>query len=275
MKMRRIIAIVKKDLLEVLPNKGAWLPMIIVPLIFVVIMPLAFLLLPQVVNLSPEEMMPAYQVKGFLANLPPSMTAALDGLDEVETMQVMILGYFFAPMFLIFPLMISTIIASESFAGERERKTIEALLYTPASDAELFTGKALAAFIPAILVTWISFIIYAIVLNTAGFSLYGQVWFPLASWFPLLFWVTPAVALMGVAFTVLISARNPTFMGSYQTSGSLVILVLGLVAGQAAGVLYLSVGVGMLVGLFFWLVAGGMTWFSIKNFNRSKLLTTG
>ncbi|HQP08419.1 MAG TPA: hypothetical protein PLY85_05295, partial [Anaerolineaceae bacterium] len=72
-----------------------------------------------------------------------------------------------------------------------------------------------------------------------------------------------------------ISARNPTFMGSYQTSGSLVILVLGLVAGQAAGVLYLSVGVGMLVGLFFWLVAGGMTWFSIKIFNRSKLLTTG
>ena len=46
MKMRRIIAIVKKDLLEVLPNKGAWLPMIIVPLIFVVIMPLAFLLQP-------------------------------------------------------------------------------------------------------------------------------------------------------------------------------------------------------------------------------------
>lgn len=275
MKTRKILAIVKKDWLEVLPNKGAWMPMIIVPLIFVIIMPLAFLLLPRFINLTPEEMMPAYQIKGFLENLPPVMTDKLVGLDQVETMQVIVLGYFFAPMFLIFPLMISTIIASESFAGERERKTIEALLYTPASDAELFTGKALAAFIPAIAVTWISVIIYAIVLNTVGFSIYQQVWFPLAAWYPLIFWVTPAVALLGVAFTVLISARNPTFMGSYQTSGSLVILVLGLVAGQAAGVLYLSVGVGMLIGLFFWLVAGAMTWFSIKSFNRTKLLTSG
>ena len=275
MKIRKIIAIIKKDWLEVLPNKGAWMPMIIVPLIFIIVIPLAFLLLPRFINLTPEEMMPAYQIKGFLENLPPVMTEKLATLNQVETMQVIVLGYFFAPMFLIFPLMISTIIASESFAGERERKTIEALLYTPASDAELFTGKALAAFIPAIAVTWISVIIYAIVLNTVGFSIYQQVWFPLAAWYPLIFWVTPAVALLGVAFTVLISARNPTFMGSYQTSGSLVILVLGLVAGQAAGVLYLSVGVGMLVGLFFWLLAGAMTWFSIKSFNRTKLLTSG
>jgi len=275
MKTRKILAIVKKDWLEVLPNKGAWMPMIVVPLVFVILIPFAFLILPRFINLTPEEMMPAYQIKGFLENLPPVMTEKLAGLDQVETMQVIVLGYFFAPMFLIFPLMISTIIASESFAGERERKTIEALLYTPASDAELFTGKALAAFIPAIAVTWISVIIYAIVLNTVGFSIYQQVWFPLAAWYPLIFWVTPAVALLGVAFTVLISARNPTFMGSYQTSGSLVILVLGLVAGQAAGVLYLSVGVGMLVGLFFWLLAGAMTWFSIKSFNRTKLLTSG
>ena len=275
MKTRKILAIVKKDWLEVLPNKGAWMPMIVVPLVFVILIPFAFLILPRFINLTPEEMMPAYQIKGFLENLPSVMTDKLAGLDQVETMQVIVLGYFFAPMFLIFPLMTSTIIASESFAGERERKTIEALLYTSASDAELFTGKALAAFIPAIAVTWISVIIYAIVLNTVGFSIYQQVWFPLAAWYPLIFWVTPAVALLGVAFTVLISARNPTFMGSYQTSGSLVILVLGLVAGQAAGVLYLSVGVGMLIGLFFWLVAGAMTWFSIKSFNRTKLLTSG
>ena len=34
------------------------------------------------------------------------------------------LGYLFAPMFLIMPLMLSSIIAAESFAGERERKTL-------------------------------------------------------------------------------------------------------------------------------------------------------
>ncbi|MEN6435433.1 MAG: ABC transporter permease subunit [Anaerolineaceae bacterium] len=275
MKIKTIFTIAKKDLLEVKQNKTAWGPMLIVPLIFTLVIPLAFLLLPRLINIAPEELMPAYQLKGFLANLPESMTAILSGLTEVQSMQVLVLGYLFAPMFLIFPLMISTIIAAESFAGERERKTIEALLYTPATDAELFVGKSMAAFLPSLVVTWISFIIYSVVLNVAGFSIYNHLWFPVASWYPLMFWITPAVALLGIAFTVLISARTPTFMGAYQTSGSLVIIVLGLVAGQATGLLYLSVGISMLVGLFFWLVAGLLTWYAIRLFSRSKLLTAG
>lgn len=275
MKIKTIFTIAKKDLLEVKQNKTAWGPMLIVPLIFTLVIPLAFLLLPRLINIAPEELMPAYQLKGFLANLPESMTAILSGLTEVQSMQVLVLGYLFAPMFLIFPLMISTIIAAESFAGERERKTIEALLYTPATDAELFVGKSMAAFLPSLVVTWISFIIYSVVLNVAGFSIYNHLWFPVASWYPLMFWITPAVALLGIAFTVLISARTPTFMGAYQTSGSLVLIVLGLVAGQATGLLYLSVGISMLVGLFFWLVAGLLTWYAIRLFSRSKLLTAG
>jgi ABC-type transport system involved in multi-copper enzyme maturation permease subunit len=275
MKLKTIFAITKKDLLEVKQNKSAWGPMLIVPMIFCIIIPLAFLLLPHLINMSPEEMMPSYQLKGFLANLPESMTAILTGLDEVQSMQVLILGYLFAPMFLIFPLMISTIIGAESFAGERERKTIEALLYTPATDAELLVGKIMAALIPSLVVSWGSFIVYSIVLNAAGFSIFNRLWFPVPSWYPLMFWITPAVALLGVAFTVLISARTPTFMGAYQTSGSLVIIVLGLVAAQATGLLYLSVGISMLVGLFLWLVAGLLTRYAIQFFNRSKLLTEG
>ncbi len=272
MKTRRIFAIAKKDLLEVLQNKAAWMPMIVVPIIFVIVIPLVFMLLPRYI---PDEMMSTNELMGFLESLPGSMSSVLTGLDQIETMQVLILGYMFAPMFLIFPLMISTIIAAESFAGERERKTIEALLYTPASDAELFIGKALAAFIPALAVTWVSFLLYTIVLNVTGFSIFEHIWFPLPTWYPLMFWLTPAIALLGISFTVLISARTPTFLGAYQTSGSLVILVLGLVVGQATGVLYLSVGIGILVGLFVWLVAGLMTYFSIRTFNRSKLLTSG
>jgi ABC-type Na+ efflux pump permease subunit len=275
MKAKTIFAITKKDLLEVKQNKSAWAPMIIVPMIFCIVIPLAFLLLPRLINMAPEEMMPSYQLKGFLANLPASMTAILTGLDEVQSMQVLILGYLFAPMFLIFPLMISTIVASESFAGERERKTIEALLYTPATDAELLVGKVMAALIPSLVVSWGSFLLYAVVLNAAGVSIFNRLWFPVPSWYPLMFWITPAIALLGVAFTVLISSRTPTFMGAYQTSGSLVIIVLGLVAAQATGLLYLSVGISMLVGLFLWLVAGLLTRYAIRIFNRSKLLTEG
>jgi ABC-type Na+ efflux pump permease subunit len=197
----------------------------------------------------------------------------LEGLDAVQSAIVMGLGYLFAPMFLIFPLMFSTVIAAESFAGERERKTLEALLYTPATDGELFMGKVLAAFIPALLLTWGSFVGYAVVVNTAAWPLFGRIWFPLASWWPLMFWIAPALAVLGISATVLISIRNQTFMGAYQLSGSLVVLVLALVFGQIAGVLYLSVGIGLLVGLVVWLAAAGLTAAAVRSFRRSQLLS--
>jgi len=150
---------------------------------------------------------------------------------------------------------------------------MEALLYTPATDGELFMGKVLAAFIPALLLTWGSFAAYAVVINTASYPLFGHIWFPLASWWPLMFWIAPALAVLGISATVLISIRNQTFMGAYQVSGSLVIVVLGLLVGQIAGVLYLSVGVGMLVGFVMWLVAAGLTMAAVRSFNRYRLLS--
>lgn len=274
MNTQRILAIAQKDLLEVRQNRYAWLPMIIVPILFVLILPLAMILIPPRLQLSPQELASQSDLEFFLQNMPPSMAQALAGLDEFQSMVLLMLGYLFAPFFLIFPLMFSTVIAAESFAGERERKTMEALLYTPASDSELFLGKVLAALAPAIGISWGSFILYALVLNTAGYPLFGYIWFPLPSWWPLILWITPALALLGTAATVLISARVHTFMGAYQTSASLVVLVVALLIGQFSGVVYLSVGIGLLIGLVLWLVAAGLTTLAVRSFHRHTLLTS-
>ncbi|MCE1252037.1 MAG: ABC transporter permease subunit [Anaerolineae bacterium] len=274
MKWNRINAIINKDLVEVRGNKSVWLPMIIVPAIFVFVLPLAMLWIPTRIEGAQESFTASGNDLGFfLNNLPASLAAPLQGLSDTQSMYVLMLGYILAPMFLIFPLMFSTIIASESFAGEYERKTIEALLYTPASDEELFLGKVLTAFIPSVLITWISFILYSLVLNIAGYPIFERIWFPFANWYPLIFWITPALAILGIAVTVLISARTRTFMGTYQTSASLVILVLGILGGQMSGVLYLTVETGLLLGLFFWLVAFGVSYLAIKSFNRARLLS--
>ncbi|MCD4673480.1 MAG: ABC transporter permease subunit [Anaerolineaceae bacterium] len=214
-------AIATKDILEVKQNKAAWMPMVIVPLIFVLLIPLGLILIPQFLDIPIDEFLADPDLEIFLANMPPSLQQTLEGLDPIQSALVMALGYMFAPLFLIFPLMFSTVIAAESFAGERERKTMEALLYTPATDSELFMGKVLAAFIPALILTWGSFFGYMIVVNAASFPLFGRIWFPLPSWWPLMFWIAPALALLGISATVLISVRNQTFMGAYQLSSSL------------------------------------------------------
>ena len=70
-----------------------------------------------------------------------------------------------APMFLIIPLMVSSVIAADSFAGEKERKTMEALLYSPTTDQELFAAKLLSGWLAAIAVALVGFMLYVVTAN--------------------------------------------------------------------------------------------------------------
>jgi len=274
MNWKMIFTIAKKDIKEASQNKSVWLPMVVVPLIFVVIMPLAMIFAFTSTTGASQNPLSDPDFAGFLERMPAFMTNLISGMDPVQSGIVLVLGYLFAPFFLILPLMFSTVIASESFAGERERKTIEALLYTPATDTELFLGKVLAGFLPAVLITWGSFLAYILVINGASYQVMGRIWFPLPSWYPLILWVSPAVSLLGIAVTVLISARVQTFMGAYQSSASLVVLVLALIAGQATGVIYLSVGVGMLLGVALFTIDAVLMFYAVRTFNRDRLLAS-
>jgi ABC-2 type transport system permease protein len=103
------------------------------------------------------------------------------------------------------------VIAADSFAGEKERKTLEALLYTPTTDRELLVGKMLSAWVPAVGVAWVSFVAYAIVANVAAWPVMGRVFFPTAMWIVLALWVAPALAGLGLTTMVLVSVRAQGF----------------------------------------------------------------
>lgn len=274
MNIKNVITIAKKDWLEVRQNKYAWMPMLIVPVIFVIVLPLVFTLIIPALNVNPQDVINSdADLQVFVDQMPPQLTRYINFQKPMESMLVVMLGIMFAPMFLIMPLMFATTIAAESFAGERERKTMEALLYTPASDAELFLGKVAASAIPSIGLTWVCFAIYTLILNLFPYAYFQRIWFPLPTWWPLIFWITPALVILGISLTVIISARVQNFQGAYQTSSSLVLLVVVLFAGQLSGVLYLSVGVEMLVGLVFWSIAVLLVYRAIKTFNREALIT--
>ena len=188
--------------------------MLIVPVIFVVVLPLIFTVVIPGINVSPEDVINSdADITYFIEQMPPQLSQYVDLQKPMESMIVVMLGIMFAPMFLIMPLMFASTIAAESFAGERERKTIEALLYTPASDADLFVGKLTAAAVPSIGITWASFLVYTLILNLMPYAYFQRFWFPLPTWWPLIFWITPALAILSIAVTVLISARVQNFPG--------------------------------------------------------------
>jgi len=270
MNWRLIRTVAKKDLLEVVRNKAVLIPSVVVPVIFILVLPLLMIYL---IGYGP---MPEARLAETLTQIrhqvPASLLKNLATLNDRQLLVTVIVGYLTAPMFLVLPMMLASIIGADSFAGEKERKTLEALLYTPATDLELFVGKTMTAVVPALVLSLGSFLLYIGVVNGASWPLMGRIWFPTPQWWPLMFWVTPAVATLGMAMTVLVSSRVSTFMEANQISGVLVVFILALIAGQATGVLFLSTWVAMGVGLVFWVFAIGLVRLAVRSFSRSDLM---
>jgi ABC-type Na+ efflux pump permease subunit len=265
---RTLRALALRDLKVVTRSKAMMLPMLIVPLIFVVAIPAAVgFFAPQMAAAGETE-----DLAQFLEMMPEPMRRTFAGYDEAQILVVVFLENLFAPMFLIIPIMVASTIAAGSFVGEKERKTLEALLHTPTTDTELFLGKLLASWVPAFLVGLAAFVLYALVVNLSAWRVMGGIFFPNAMWLALVLWLAPAAAGVGLGVIILISSKVSTFQDAYQLSGLMVVPVLLLVFGQIAGVLYLSVLAVMLTGLFLWLVDAAILWFGIRTFRRSEII---
>jgi ABC-type Na+ efflux pump permease subunit len=195
----------------------------------------------------------------LLQSLPQQVQEQLAGLTEIQTMVYVMAFYFFAPFFLIIPLMAS-VIASDSFAGEKERKTIEALLATPLSDSELFLGKILVSFIPLMIITIVSFVVYAVIFDLLSFSFFsGMFLLPNLNWILLIFGLAPTVALASIGLTVIISAK-------------VLIPILALVFGQAAGAVVFGPLIIALLTIVFAVIDFVVFRIGVSTFKREEIL---
>ena len=270
MNTRAILAIVRKDLKVAIQNKGVVLPIVILPLILFVIMPWVMAYASSLTHLSGSSIS---NLDEMLKRMPAGLLHELSGYTQEQQLIVFSLVYMLAPMFLIMPLMVSSVLAADSFAGEKERKTLEALLYTPTTDRELFTAKLLGAWTAAVAVALLSFVVYGVMVNAAGWQSIGHLFFPNWMWVALVFWVSPAVAALGLVVMVFVSARAQGFQDAYQTGGLVVLPVIFLMIGQISGAMYFSLGVVFFVGAVVWLLDAVLLWFASKSFRRGELMT--
>jgi len=270
MNWRSIRAIVRKDLRVVFQNKGVSIPLIVLPVLVLGVMPGLAALVPRFQDLPGAGLT---EIGDFVQRLPSGLRAELAGYNEAQTLIVVLLVYLLAPMYLVLPLMVASVIAADSFAGEKERKTMEALLYTPTTDGELLLAKMLSAWLPALGIAWGGFILYGIVVNAAAWSTMGRIFFPNTMWVILALWVAPAIAGMGLGTTVLVSARAETFQEAYQVGAIVVLPIVLMVVGQATGVMYLSTWLVGLVGLVLWAVDVVLLWVGGRKFRRTELAT--
>lgn len=266
---RAILAIIRKDLKVVSQNKGVSIPILMVPLILFVIIPWGIKLVPSLIGVVGVSANDMDQVLGLINRLPLGEFA---GYTTDQKIIVFFLAYMLAPLFLIVPLMVSSVIAADSFAGEKERKTMEALLYTPTTDRELFIAKLLSGWIAALAVALVGFLIYVVNVNLVAWSEMHRVFFPNDMWLVMILWVVPALPGLGLGVMVLVSSRAQGFQDANQLGGVVVLPVLLILIGQISGALYLSVPFMLLLGLIIWVLAGLLIYLGSRNFNRGRLL---
>ena len=269
MNMHKAWLVFKKDWLEIKRNWQVLLPIIIVPLIFSVVFPVII----TVMSGAPAEEMDLQDFQSLIPNLPANIQQFILTLTPNQALLYIMIVYFFAPFFLIIPIMASSVLGSDSFAGERERKTIEALLATPISDSELLMGKILVSFIPAMIITWFSFAVYTTLVDVLTFSMFnGILILPNLDFLIMIFGVSPTLALCSIGLTVIISAKVKGFKEAQQISVILLLPVLGLVFAQISGVMVLGpLVLALLIGILA-LVDVGVFYVGVKMFRREEIL---
>lgn len=240
---RRVVAVMRKDWLEVVRNKQVMSSLIVVPLVFAVVLPAAVILLGSSGILTST----IAGLQGFLDNLPAGV-APTDYTPD-QTIVYAVIVYFLAPFFLVIPVMIASITASSSLVGEKERRTIEGLLYTPLSNRELILAKVLGSVIPAVALTWIAFIVYTALVGVLAAPMMGGLFFPTWTWAVLILLLVPLVGFLATSLIVAVSGRSTTMQGAQGTAMFVVFPILALVIGQATGIMLFNVTVALLAAV--------------------------
>lgn len=266
-----IWAIVRKDLASVVRNRGVRIPLLVTPIVVLVVLPL--LLVGGGETLADSLPVRLDEVATPFDDLADEETQArVTGDVPLEARWgVFVLEVFLAPLFLLVPLIVATVIAADSFAGERERGTLEALLHTPTSDRELLTAKFLASWLPAITISLVGFAVYSLIANGLMFPTLGRVFFPTGTWLLLAFWVGPAIAAFGLGIMVITSSRVQTLQAAHQVGSLVVLPIVLLLAAQITGLLLLDTRLVALLGGLLWVAATLTLVLGARTLRRTRL----
>ena len=241
-------AIIKKDLKGITANKRLFSTLLIVPLVLTIVMPTIFIL---VIHFVPEE---TDDFQQLLKMLPMAKQTG----DFSLTVIGLILNYILPVFFLMIPIMTASIMAASSFVGEKEKHTLETLLYCPLTLKQIFRSKVFASFLLSMIVSFFSFFTMLIVLEAEILFFTGNLVLPDVNWLVIMLLISPAISLIAITLIVRGSAKAQSVEESQQGAVFLILPIILLVVGQFTGILLISfwilLGLGIVCALLAWLL---------------------
>ena len=261
-------AIVRRDLTAVRRSKAVVIPMLLVPTLLMLVLPLLVGYAAR--SASSSEL----GAEAFLDSVPRQLAEPIEALPPEAQLLTLILGFLLAPLFMIVPLMVSAVIAADTFAGEKERRTMETLLHLPISDRDLFLAKLLTGMVPALAVSWGGFLAFSVVANAVAWGRVDGLLVPNQLWLVMIFWVAPAVAMLGLGVMVRVSARSRTSQEANQLGGAVILPLIFIAVGQSTGILLVSLSIALGIGAAIWVIALFLVWRGSRQFSRDRIAAT-
>ncbi len=268
MNFRRVWALARKDLREFTKSKYVMAAIIGIPLMFAVLFPLAILL--PMSKLDVGDMTEA-DISGLVADLVAKTVRGWDSLDVLGKTMVMIAYVLFITVLLL-PIIIPAVTASETVVGEKERKTIEAILASPITESEIVTAKILSSLLPSFIGTAAAAIGYMIITDLILYEKLQFILFPNFLSIAFVFIFGPLFSTISVELMIMVSTKVKSVRDSYQI-GSLVVLPLILLIGgemilflfNSYATLFGGVGIMIIIILILFKIATSI-------FNRENII---
>lgn len=139
--------------------------------------------------------------------------------DRLIPFLLMVVGFF--------PISISLVIALESFAGERERMSLEPLLATPLTDSQLYFGKIIASLFAPLGAAYLGIGVYLVglVLRLG--------WLPPAQLLIQVLLLTTAQSIVMVTGAVVISSQTTSVRAANLLASFIIVPVSQLIIGES------------------------------------------
>lgn len=265
MSLEKIKAIIEKEFDEIMKNKIVLSTILLMPLIFAIVMPVA-LLAP--VFLAGDS--------GYSHNDTAKYIGLLHDTSTANPQESMFIYFAMAslPFFMVLPAMLPVIISSYSIIGEKKNRTLEPLLAAPVSVYDIMIGKALSALIPSLLATWASTLIYFGMISAISISFLHKLLLPdILTWAMGMLVFAPLVAFLGIMVTILISSRVNDPRVAQQISALLIIPIMGLFFMQMIGIALINVQIMLIVIALVFVIDVAMLRLGNFIFDREEILT--
>ncbi|MBP6472786.1 MAG: ABC transporter permease subunit [Chloroflexi bacterium] len=193
------------------------------------------------------------------------------GLTEMQCTEIYTLNLY-TLMFMILPVAIPVTIAAYSIVGEKTSRSLEPLLATPITTTELLVGKMIAACVPAVVVTWLAFLVYAIAARfMVSDVVFAEAMKPM--WWLAIFAVSPLLTLLAVSVAVMVSSRVTDPRVAEQLSALVILPLILLVVGQSVGLILINEQILLWLGLIIAVADVVLVYLTIKLFQRENILT--